>query len=862
MRALSGLLAAALAGAGGLMLESLLIQSIGLVLGHGTAGAIGLSVYVAGWAAGAWLSGRSGAAPARRIQLGALLAGPLGWVSLNLCFTPGIQALPAPLHMLAGLLMLFVPALGSGLFLPALLAGSSPSGPPSQRAATLIAASLLGALCGAALLDSVLTASGDRGSAAGLFMLAFLAAALVAQRWRSAAGEPAALAPVTAIASSTPGPVWTREGVALGLSTAALLGLEWVGLRLATLTIGGMQPALDAALGASLLALALGAWVLPPLLWKRRQANGWLLVLASLGVCWPHLAVRLLPGNAGAGEPGSIPGMLLMLGLIGPGLAALGALPGMLHRDSQGDGGERLGALYLHELWGALLFLPLAHAWLVPHFGTHGLLFACALLLCAAACVLRQGRLGTLAGTGTALACALLLGSPARVTAPLANPAFTLRSFTEDREFAVSVVDDGLLGERTLLTDGFRAAGTGSAYRYMQALGHLPVLLHPSPREVAVLALGTGTTLGALAQHEELKRIDVLEISPAVVDAAPLFEANNHKALSGDSRVRVRLGDGRRTLAASAGQYDLVTMEPLLPDSPFGVYLYTEEFYALARASLRPGGIVCQWIPPHALEPASFEVVLRSFQRAFPWSGVWLFGTQLVLIGADQPMRADAGRIPLEGTLAKRLHALGLDTPARIEAARVLETRVQPLLPGLRDEQPWIIHAPRRSGAQLLLDLPRNLDALLKLRTEPASGASAHRWRARIAFAHEEARLRGASDPALAGYDLEKELAAAQQMEPDSVELLVLQEEIGFVTLLRNGVALLESEPRSALELLLRAERLEDTRADVHLYIAVALHKLGSKAAPKALERARELCPRIGETREGQRARALGLTGL
>ncbi len=481
-----------------------------------------------------------------------------------------------------------------------------------------------------------------------------------------------------------------------------------------------------------------------------------------------------LPGDA-------LAGVLVALVIVGPPLFALGALVPLVHRALAEPTPAALGRLLLHEAWGAGLAIPLAHFVLVPRGG---------LALAAAGAVLLLAFAGLAAGRATprlaalllvvcgASAARLLLAPPLSSTAPAyENPALQVLSLREDREFAVAVVDDGVRGERTLFTDGFRAAGTGREYRYMQVLGHLPVLLHPNPRRVAVLALGTGTTLGAVAAHPEVASIDVLEIAPAVVDAAPYFEAKNGGVLAREpERVHVRLGDGRRTLADSPSAYDVVTMEPLLPDSPFGVYLYTREFYAVARRALRPGGLLCQWIPPHALEPVTFDAVVESFAASFPWSGVWLAGTQVVLVGGDaEPALADA-RFPPAGDLRSKLAALGLDSPAGVAARWIGPPPRTGLARALTDEDPWIVPRPRRRGVVLLGDLPANLARLSMERAELSSAwASAvgagglalrealdHLHRARRLHAAEEAAQRGGARVA-STTTAEAELVRARQ---------------------------------------------------------------------------------------------------
>ncbi len=671
--------------------------------------------------------------------------------------------------------------------------------------------------------------------------------------------------------------------IALALVTLWTLVLEYAGLRLCVLWIGGMQFALGAALCASVAGLALGAALLPPLL--PRGERGVLVLLAlslACGLAWPMLAQHAL---ARIDPQADTLGLARAATLLVPALAPLGAFPAVLHRTLAGDGGERLGCA-----------LP------ARGLGRAGRPAAAARVRAAAlgdrrtARRRRSGRAAARAAARASRALAaltLLLAlaagavvldarAPALASPPLAQPALALRSFQEDRDFAVSVVDDGLLGERTLLTDGFRAAGTGRDYVYMQVLGHLPLLLHPDPQRVAVLALGTGTTLGAVALHPQVRRLEVLEISRAVVEAAPFFEEKNHgvlkeglPALLDDSpqrRVVVRLADGRRTLANHPASYDVITMEPLLPDSPFGVYLYTEEFYAIARRALRPGGLVCQWVPPHALEPRTFDAVLKSFEVAFPWSSVWLAGTQVILVGGESMPAIDARRWNgLGPELGSALAALGLDTPEGLAARCV---RAGPAGRGslrsgaacLGDRDPWVLYLPRRTGAVLLGDLPTNLAALpedtLVPEGWPASGDRAEGLRAlhraRQCFAVEEARLRGLMLDARGRS--EAELARARALAPGDPELVAFEAEREFLAVLRNGVARLASDPAGALPDLVRAAELRGERADVHLYLAVALERTGSPAAPKALAAALERCPRLVSTREATRARQLGLS--
>ncbi len=881
------LAAAAAAGAGGLAAEGLLISSLGLLLGQGRAGAVGLTLWIAGWALGAWLAGRTRRSRGRgSLALAGMAAGlaiPLAFEWIHSTAQGGVPLAAWPLVGVSAVLIAAVP---QGFFLPLLSRCWSKESGGARDVSWLFAANLGAAvasarlisfeLAGAQGLQWAIVCAGALSLGAGCLGWCAVPTRISGSTLRSHASTP----------PSTSRVLLRRYGAVVALVTAWLAGIEWLGLRIGAVWLGGMQLAVTDLLVGSLGSLALGAALFPRILRHPQYTPLALVALACAGTAW-----ILFPASS-AGLAGEWPRAIGVMVLVGPALMPLGAVLPCLHRSlAGGESGRRLGDLIVYEVLGAAVGIPLLHWVVLPHWGTASCLgFLATLAIPSAFLVLPRLTRGTVLVSLMALATlafSLQADEPVLSSRALSNPAFTHLSFAEGEHFAVTVVDDGVRGERTLLTDDFRATAVGDDYLYMRVLGHLPVLLHPRPERVAVLAFGTGTSAGAVAAHPEVTRVDLLEISEDVIAAAPYFEEVNHGVaaeglpglLDGEDecgRIVLRLGDGRRTLHDSVGLYDIITMEPLLPDSPVGINLYTKEFYSIASAALAPGGLLCQWVPPHALEPKVFDAVLAAFVEAIPWSGVFLFGTQVVLIGGQAEPALLPRRFPREDSeLFSLLAPLGLDRPSGVLARFVLSGESWPQVERpLTDTDPWILFGRSRSGAERLSDLPINLGRLRSLEGQApltwivSAGPEAldrlkavrTLHRARESWQRRDLLRRGV-ELELAGPEDSLEELVAQLSSSDDPEVLLFGRLTRFEGARTGAVSdLAQGRFEEAMAKLIDAIDLRPQRGDLHLYMALAAQGLEEPAiALRAWERALALCPRILETPQGLIAQRLGL---
>ena len=259
--------AAWLAGAGGMGLQAAWLAHGGLFAGQSVAGAYGPGAYVAGWALGAQLGGRSRPAGAR--------GRGVAWVLLGNLAALGLLTLDLPAATARTLLALALCALGSGYFLTC-AARTRGALQPQAGLGTLLALNLFGSLCGAVGFGLLATAEWGRDRALVL-SLATLVLALVSLPPSASAGEPAREPPA-------PADPWALATVAA--TTVWGLGLEWICARVAVMWIGSETTQLTLVVAAALLALSLGAWI-SPVLGRGSRSIVACLAMAVLGTLWP-----------------------------------------------------------------------------------------------------------------------------------------------------------------------------------------------------------------------------------------------------------------------------------------------------------------------------------------------------------------------------------------------------------------------------------------------------------------------------------------------------------------------------------------------------------------------------------------------
>jgi spermidine synthase len=462
--------------------------------------------------------------------------------------------------------------------------------------------------------------------------------------------------------------------VVLGLSGFASLLHEIAWTRILSLVLGPTTYAFAAALAAVIAGVALGSGAGTWIVARTRRPAAWLaamLSLAALITSWtyslagnqiPMMVARQVAGSSGFFDQLVAQGALLTAALVVPTAACLGAafpLALALATDPSRGAPARFSMVYAVNTVGAVSGSLAAGFWLIPSFGLQPTLWVASACLVIAALIVvdRSAMPLALRLTGAAMAVittVLIASSPAwdrellasgvYMYAPYVPPdldletqlkAGTLLYYREGASATVSV--KRLTGTTTLGVDGKTDASNRGDMLTQKLVAHLPLLLHDNPREVGIIGLGSGVTLGAALAHP-ITRADVLEISPEVVQASSFFRDENRNALA-DPRTRLIVGDGRSHVLLGQRKYDVIVSEPSNPWIAGVAALFTEEFFTAARGRLAPGGIMCQWANAYNISDADLRSILATFRSAFPDGTAWLVGgDDVLMIGSATPL--------------------------------------------------------------------------------------------------------------------------------------------------------------------------------------------------------------------------------
>jgi spermidine synthase len=191
-----------------------------------------------------------------------------------------------------------------------------------------------------------------------------------------------------------------------------------------------------------------------------------------------------------------------------------------------------------------------------------------------------------------------------------------------------------LTGTRSLAIDGKVDASNAGDMLTQRMLGLLPMLIHGQARDICIIGLGSGVTLGSALSPGNVEHADIVEISPEVVEASHFFDRENGGALAKPG-VRLIVGDGRSHLLLTPKRYDVIVSEPSNPWMAGVASLFTREFFEAARARLKPDGLLCQWAHTYDISRQDLQSIVRTFASVFPQGTLWMVGGgDLLLIGA------------------------------------------------------------------------------------------------------------------------------------------------------------------------------------------------------------------------------------
>ena len=183
--------------------------------------------------------------------------------------------------------------------------------------------------------------------------------------------------------------------------------------------------------------------------------------------------------------------------------------------------------------------------------------------------------------------------------------------------------------------------------RLQRLLGHLPALVHEKPKSVLIVGFGAGITAGAFVLYPEIERIVICEIEPLIpAKIAGYFRKENYDVLN-DPRVEVVYDDARHFILTTDEKFDIITSDPIHPWVKGAATLYTEEYLALARAHLNPGGVMAEWVPLYENSVAGVKSLVATFFEVFPDASMWTHvvratrGDDVVILGQPGPTRID-----------------------------------------------------------------------------------------------------------------------------------------------------------------------------------------------------------------------------
>jgi spermidine synthase len=301
----------------------------------------------------------------------------------------------------------------------------------------------------------------------------------------------------------------------------------------------------------------------------------------------------------------------------------------------------RVGTLQLANVAGNVVGSLLTGFVLLDAVGTMGTVRVLSSLLAVGGVALglwaARGKKTLVATLGaTSVAMVALLPDNTRFWAFLHAAPLDRFTLVEERSCVNALVREPTTGEEILFLNA--TSQNGWPFDDFHVLiGLLPALLQEKPGPVLAIGLGAGSTAWGLLQDPRVTSVRCVELCGGEVTL--LAELGRRGAteltqLMNDPRARIDVGDGRKALL-EPGQYGVISVDALRPNSAFSGNVYSVDFYQLVQRRLAPQGVFAQWVPTERVLEGARRVFGHVVTVEIPG------GRGRFFLASNQPMRFD-----------------------------------------------------------------------------------------------------------------------------------------------------------------------------------------------------------------------------
>ena len=169
---------------------------------------------------------------------------------------------------------------------------------------------------------------------------------------------------------------------------------------------------------------------------------------------------------------------------------------------------------------------------------------------------------------------------------------------------------------KALLLDDMIMFTEKDEFVYHEMIAHVPLFVHPEPKNILIIGGGDGGTVRECLKHPETQKIDLVEIDQMVTQVCLKYTPNISEYLFAE-QVNCIFQDAVEFVKKSNTKYDIIVIDSTDPIN-VGEGLFTPEFYQNCSKLLFDDGILVAQSESPIWLPELIKGIARKLKNTFP----------------------------------------------------------------------------------------------------------------------------------------------------------------------------------------------------------------------------------------------------